>query len=278
MYDKAIICIDYVILHSIIVNKISIITICFNNLDDLCLTCASVDKQIHLPYEHVIIDGSTNSEIKNWLESSLQPVYRKWICEKDNGISDAFNKGIMKSSGEITSLLNSGDTLFDENVTGRVKEEFEKDNSIRWCHGKLMLQRGGQWVSIGKPFDPDKLYRGIRSVFHPTMYIKRELYIKHGLYDKAIKIAMDYDFLCRIAGEKFSFINQALAVFDPKGVSSNRYLDAMHESFACYRKYFGFSFKQKIWGWRLTILHLLMSNPVGKWLYKIKVKMGWENK
>jgi glycosyltransferase involved in cell wall biosynthesis len=260
------------------VNTISIITICFNNIEELQKTCATVDNQKTLPFEHIIIDGSTKPEIKNWLENSLQPVYRKWICEKDNGISDAFNKGIKKAGGEIINLLNSGDTLFDENSLSKVSSAFEMNPRISWCHGKLYIHRGGQWVSIGKPFDPKKLYRGMRGVSHPTMYVKKELYDKHGLYDMHLKIAMDYDFLCRIADEKFFFIDVTLVSFDPSGISSNRYLSAMQECFVSYRKYFGFSFKQKLWGWRLTLLYYLLKSPFGRWLYKLKVKMGWENK
>ena len=45
----------------------SIITICFNNLNDLKDTCESVDKQEHQSFEHIIIDGSTNDEIQKWL-------------------------------------------------------------------------------------------------------------------------------------------------------------------------------------------------------------------
>lgn len=258
-------------------NNISIITICFNNLDELQQTCLSVDKQPEPPFEHIIVDGSTETDIRNWLESTLQPPYRKWICERDNGISDAFNKGINKASGQIINLLNSGDIFFDESALTIIKEAFEKDPDLMWCHGKLHLYRGGQWVSIGKPFDPKKLYRGMRSVFHPTMYVKKDLFKKYGLFDTNVKIAMDYDFLCRIAGEKFSFINHTLASFDPKGVSSNRYLDAMKESFACYRKYYGYSFKQTLWGWRLTLLHYLINSRIGKSLYKLKVKMSLEN-
>jgi glycosyltransferase involved in cell wall biosynthesis len=153
------------------VNRISIITICFNNPEDLQATCASVNMQKTLPFEHIIIDGSTTSEIKNWLESTAQPIYRKWICEKDDGISDAFNKGLKKATGHIINFLNSGDILFDENALNKIHEVFETNPDIGWCHGKLLLQRGGQWVSIGKPFDPEKLYRGMRGVSHPVHLI-----------------------------------------------------------------------------------------------------------
>ena len=76
---------------------ISIITICYNNLQELLTTLASVDRQSVTPYEHWIIDGSSDNEIKNYLQINIQPTYRKWISEKDNGIADAFNKGLPKN-------------------------------------------------------------------------------------------------------------------------------------------------------------------------------------
>lgn len=257
--------------------RITIITICFNNPGDLKETCASVDSQDQKPFEHWIIDGSTKPDIKEWLESTQQPAYRKWINERDKGIADAFNKGILRACGHILYLLNSGDKLYDNTVLERVSEVFEKDSSIMWCHGKLNLHRGGRWVIVGKPFEKEKLYRGMRSVFHPTMYIKKEVYDRRGLYDVNIKMAMDYDLLCRIANEKFAFLDYPLATFDPTGVSSTRYIDAMNESFESYRKYYGPSVKQKLWGLRLRSLHYLLESPMGKWLYKLKVKLGGEN-
>ena len=88
---------------------------------------------------------------------------------------------------------------------------------------------------------------------------------------------MDYDFLCRIANENFTFIDYPLATFDPTGVSSNHYLDAKKESYAQYRKYYGPSLKQTLWSWRLTILHYLLSSNFGRFLYRIKVMIGKEN-
>jgi glycosyltransferase involved in cell wall biosynthesis len=256
---------------------ITVVTICFNNFSDVKRTCKSVDTQLLLPFEHIIIDGSSTPEIKNFLEQDRQPGYRKWICERDEGISDAFNKGIKNTKGDIILLLNSGDELYDVSILQKVSERFEVERSLMWCHGKLKLMRGGVWVIVGKPFEKDKLYRGMRGVFHPTMYVKRELYNTHGMFDVNIKMAMDYDLLCRIANEKNAFIDYPLATFDPTGVSTTKYLDAMNESYAVYQKYFGKTFKQVFWSWRLSFLHHLLGSKLGKALYKIKVKLKLEN-
>jgi glycosyltransferase involved in cell wall biosynthesis len=257
--------------------RLSIITICFNNLQDVIKTCESVDMQEVKPFEHLIIDGSSKPDIKEYLVSHPQPAYRRAIHERDKGIADAFNKGVFNAIGDVTILLNSGDTLYDATVVSRVMKEFEQDPSLMWLHGKLHMRRGGIWVTVGKPFEQAKLYRGMRGVFHPTMYVRKEVYDRRGMFDESIKMAMDYDFLCRIGAEKNKFIDYPLSTFDPTGVSTTKYLDAMKESYAAYRSHHGHTFKQTLWGWRLTVLHHLLESPLGKVLYWLKVKLGLAN-
>jgi len=49
--------------------QLSVITISFNNLKELQQTCDSVDHQTLPPFEHYIIDGSSNNEISEWLNN-----------------------------------------------------------------------------------------------------------------------------------------------------------------------------------------------------------------
>lgn len=255
-------------------DRISIITICFNNPEELIRTCESVDSQLLPPYEHLIVDGSTKPDICTWLQSELQPAFRHWICERDNGIADAFNKGVRHVKGDILLLLNSGDTLYDVCVLQQVTALFGSNPAAGWLHGKINTLRGGLWVIVGKPFENKKLYRGMRGVFHPTMYVRQALFQRHGVFDTSLKYAMDYDFLCRIAGEPFIFADMPLATFDPGGISSTSYIKAMKEARVVYRKHYGYVLKQTLWGWRLALLHYLLQSRAGLLLYKIKVKLG----
>lgn len=250
--------------------NISTVTICFNNLPDLIATIKSVDSQIVLPAEHLIIDGSTNSEIKDFLENSPQPKYRKWICERDKGISDAFNKGVKNSKNEIIHLLNSGDCYYDETVIEKVTKAFESNPDIKWLHGKFVQFRAGMWVLTGKPFESKKLYRGIRTVGHPSMFVKRALYNQYGLYSLDKKIAMDYDFLVRIRLEKFIFLDYPLVRFSPEGVSEKNIDAGLKEVEESYNKYIGKSLKQKLWMLRIKALHALTGTRLGSMIFKIK--------
>lgn len=258
-------------------HHISVITICYNNLRELIETITSIDGQSQKPFEHLVVDGSTNTDIKNYLEQNLQPSYRKWILEKDNGISDAFNKGVRNSTGDIIVMLNSADAFYDHNTISTVSKAFESNPSIEWLHGKYKIHRGTIWVIIGKPFNKNKLYRGMRSICHQSMFLKKSLHDKYGLYDTNEKIGMDYDFLCRIKGEPYSFLPVPLVIFAPAGTSSSNYLKSLQDTRRIYEKHFGKSLKLWFWQIRLKVLYYLLTSPIGNFLYKIKTRLKLEN-
>jgi glycosyltransferase involved in cell wall biosynthesis len=247
-------------------------------LQEVLDTCKSVDEQSIPPFEHLIINGSTEDTIEKYFETKDNILYRKVFNEKDNGIADAFNKGIKKASGDVILLLNSGDLLYDQNVIKIVLEKFDADKSLMWLHGKYRYQRSGIWVTLGKPFDPKKLYRGMRSLSHQTMYVRKELYDKYGLYDNSFKIAMDFDFVARIRNEKFLFVDEILAINVPGGISSEKYNLSLKEGSRVVKKYLGFSWKNKLWTLRLKTLKAIQNIPfLGKLLYRIKVALGLAN-
>jgi glycosyltransferase involved in cell wall biosynthesis len=258
-------------------NAITVITICFNNLQDVITTCQSVDMQELPPFEHYIIDGSSSAEIKTHLENHPQPAYRKWLCEPDNGIYDAINKGIKHASGNIVVMLNSGDSFYDAKAIANASAAFDNDAALQWLHSKYKLLRGNQWVIIGKPFEKNKLYRGMRSICHQTMFVKKQLHDKYGLYSTTEKIAADYDFLCRIAVEKFIFLETPLINFAPSGISSSGYFLALAETKKVYERNFGKSILLNLWQIRLKALFYLLHSPIGNFLYKIKTRIKLEN-
>ncbi|MCX6351448.1 MAG: glycosyltransferase family 2 protein [Bacteroidetes bacterium] len=248
---------------------ISVITVCFNNLTELQKTIASVDAQTESPFEHIIINGSTQKEIENFLAANTQPSYRKVINEPDKGISDAFNKGIAKANGEIIHLLNSGDYYADTDVLKHISDCFLSHPKIQWLHGKYLQYRGGDWAPSGKPFEVEKLYRGIRQTAHPTMFVRKELYAKYGNFNLNKKIAMDYDFLLRIREEPFYFTPKILVKFSPDGVSNQNIKAGLDEVAESYKSAFGFSLQQQLWFLRIRLLDALMKTSLGSVVRRI---------
>lgn len=250
--------------------QLSVITICFNNLSDLQSTCSSVDAQSVKPYEHYIIDGSSNKDIAEWLQNTPQPHYRKWLCERDKGISDAFNKGLSLSTGSLIHILNSADIYYANAVIENVLVYFNKNTGIQWASGNILMKRAGIWVQIGVPFDPSQLYKGMRSVSHPTWFLKKELYKKLGNFSLDLKIAMDYDLMCRLKNEPYGYMNETIVKFDDGGVSTNQYLKSLKENVKVYESYYRFSLAARAWQFRLSILYYLLQSMFGKFLYAIK--------
>lgn len=250
--------------------SLSVVTICFNNLEDLKSTCASVDTQSQLPDEHLVIDGSSNEGILHWLQTEKQPGYRRWIHERDKGIADAFNKGVLQAMGAVIHLLNSGDRYFTNNAIETTMKHFDSDPDLMWTHGLYVQNRGGIDVISGLPFEKEKLWKGMRTVAHPTMFIKRQVYDTCGLYNLDYKIAMDYDLLVRIRNQKFHFIDKPLVYFAPGGASNTQFQKGLTEVKRSYETHVGRNAKLDLWQLRQRLLHSFMQTHLGKQWFKLK--------
>ncbi len=75
--------------------KLSIITINFNNAVGLQKTIESVVNQDFDNFEYIVIDGGSSDNSKSIIEK-YQSKITYWVSEKDNGIYNAQNKGILK--------------------------------------------------------------------------------------------------------------------------------------------------------------------------------------
>ncbi len=248
--------------------SISVITICHNNLADLQATCAMLDAQTEPPLEHIIVNGSTEGDIARWLATTHQPPWRIAINEPDNGISDAFNKGIMRSSGAIIHLHNAGDTYADNRVLAQVREIFRVHGHLKWLHGQYQQHRGGKWMVAGKPFSRKLLYRGMRQIGHPTMFVRASLYRQYGLFRQDKVVAMDYDFLARIADEPFRYIARPLVRFAPGGVSSKRVWRGLSEVIESHKRLHGKGGKARLWAWRTWLLHHATNTGPGGYFFR----------
>ena len=96
---------------------ISIITPTFNSANAIQETVKSVISQTYGNFEHIIVDNESKDNTLDLIKNIYinAGIYEKLkiVSEKDDGISDAFNKGIANSSGEIIGILNSDDIFYD---------------------------------------------------------------------------------------------------------------------------------------------------------------------
>ena len=95
--------------------KLSIVTINYNNKEGLEKTIESMANQKsddNYEFEYLVIDGLSSDGSCELIKDNS--IITKYKIENDNGIADAFNKGIELANGEYLYFLNSGDVFFDD--------------------------------------------------------------------------------------------------------------------------------------------------------------------
>lgn len=206
--------------------KISIITATFNSEKTLRDTLDSVLKQTYTDYEHIIIDGlSKDNTIK--IVKEYEPKYSgrlKYITEKDNGLYDAMNKGIKMATGDIIGILNSDDIYANEKVLETIINKFKETN----CDGTYanLIFMDEETMSKPKRIWKSKygsIYTGWHPA-HPTLYLKKKVYDKIGLFNLKYKIAADYDFMIKVLKDKqikLEYINNYIVYMRVGGKSTS---------------------------------------------------------
>jgi len=239
---------------------ISIITIVLNDDKNIEKTILSVINQDIKEIEYIIIDGGSTDGTVDIIKKYEQYI-TFWCSEKDNGIVDAFNKGIKKTTGDVIGLVNSGDFL-EPNTLMNVTEAFESSNAdIVYGNMQYWEEEKREYVYKAN----HSLLPRFMSLNHPSVFVKKDLYDQYGLFDNTCKIAMDYDLLLRLytKGAKFKYIDSILSNMAHGGVSDVNWQLAYRESFDIRKKYLKKNILLYISYW-WQILKRYMSNIMSK--------------
>ena len=181
--------------------KISIVTAVRNRAASIGQAIESVRMQCAERIEHIIIDGASTDGTVEVINGMLRE-NDVFVSEPDSGIYDAINKGIAMSTGDIVGVLHSDDFYADGQVLKDVAACFQ--GGVNAVYGDL------DYVSASNPhriirhwiageFTDSSLSRGWMPP-HPTLFLRREVFERHGLYDAQFSISADYDAILRYFG------------------------------------------------------------------------------
>lgn len=201
---------------------ISIITITYNSGKTLEETIKSIISQDYPRLEYVIIDGGSKDntlDIIHKYDESIAVV----VSEPDKGISDAFNKGIRHSSGEIIGIINSDDILMPGTLT-KIAKHYSKDIDV-YSGNVAMWNDQADTFYVRKP---DIVFDSIRKPYraaHPARFIRKDAYEKYGMYSIELRYMMDVDLLYRFYkhGAVFTHIDDEFVKFRIGGTSSDNH-------------------------------------------------------
>lgn len=220
--------------------KISLVTAVYNRRDTIAGAIESARSQTYQNTEHVIIDGASTDGTVEYLNDVLDD-HTLLVSEKDDGIYDALNKGILRATGDVVGLLHSDDFFASEDVLAMVAKSFA-DPSIDAVYGDLQYVAKNDPPRIIRhwkagPYSPAKLARGWMPP-HPTLFLRKEIFENFGAYDTSYRIAADYDAILRWFGQgelKAHYIPEVLVKMRVGGESNKSFGKIITKSREDYR-------------------------------------------
>ena len=240
---------------------ISIITVCYNSEKTLERSIQSVLNQNYENIEYILIDGNSSDNTLNII-NKYNDCIDLWVSEKDNGIYDAMNKGILLSSGEIIGILNSDDE-YTSNALTLVNRYFTEKN-IDFLFGSVKKDRllsGFHHKKISWKFN---IYPAHSSGF----FISQKAQITAGLYDNNFKLHADYDLIYRLVNKQM-FKGVAMTRDHITGVFSNFGTSSKESSYDYFYEEFKIRKKNNQNIFFITLL--FVAKIIYNQLYKVKI-------
>lgn len=188
--------------------------------------------------EYIIVDGGSTDGTLD-IVSEFQQHITRVVSEPDDGISDAFNKGIGIATGDIIGMINSDDRLLP-GVLQKIADYFDANNEVEVVHADLELYDGDRFVKILKP--PRYWWIPWRMILfnHPTTFVRREVYRTCGLFDTSYRFShMDFELFLRWvkAGIVIHYLPETLVRMQAGGASGRHIYKGFRENIRALRSH-----------------------------------------
>ena len=204
---------------------VSIITVVLNGEEHLNKTLNSVINQTYENLEYIVVDGgSTDGTVDNIKKYEDKIDY--WVCEKDNCLYDAMNKGIDIATGEWINFMNAGDEFYNYSVLMDLfNNQIHEEAEIIYGNHEIIYPTGHhRFVKAGII---KNLWKG-EQFSHQASFVKRN-YLEKNKFDHSKKIAADFELYYKALQNytKFKFIDLTIAKFEAGGVSDVNRIDSI---------------------------------------------------
>ncbi len=203
---------------------ISIVTVVYNGVTHIERTIESVIQQEFDAKEYIIIDGESTDGTQIILNKYVDNV-DKIVIERDDGIADAFNKGLKASEGEYIIFLNAGDCFMNSKTLSYVYNQIKLYNKPTILYGDCCIYDENQIFleKISVNYDSLNVYKG-DILPHPTVFTKRDYFDIYGNFDTSYKLAMDFDWMLRgIFTERVVHMHTSISKVLSGGVSTQNH-------------------------------------------------------
>ena len=181
--------------------KVSIITTTYNSGKTLRDAIDSVMAQTYKDIEYIVVDGGSTDDTLSIVREYGDAV-AKMVSEPDKGIYDAMNKGLALATGDIIGILNSDDFLASPSIIDSVVKTFDDNPKLDGVHGDLYYVDKDNTDTIIRywhtaEYREHSFFRGWHPA-HPTLYLRREVYQKFGVFDLRFPLSADFELMLRL--------------------------------------------------------------------------------
>lgn len=217
--------------------EVYVVTVSYNCCDLIEETILSVINQTYNNVKYIIIDGNSNDGTKEIIKKYESSLY-KYVSEKDNGIYDAMNKALklIDNKEAYIIFMNAGDYFCHRDVISDVIRENYDD----FIYGKINIFDKYNKIEIGTEVNLENIvYRNICR--HQSVFCKRYVFDKVGLFNYKLKIASDYEFFVKVFKNKSiskKYMNYLVADMNMEGVSSKRFKESLNEKLKVIKREF----------------------------------------
>ncbi len=179
--------------------------------DCLASVRAAAESAPNHTVEHIVVDGASTDGSLDVLRAQS---FALWTSGPDSGQTEAINKGLRRSAGDILAYL-CADDLYEPQAIARVMETFASDDSIDVVYADYFFLEGGPGRKRRKSaakFRPGDLHNS-NPLGQPSVWWRRRVYEKFGDFDQSLHYCMDHEYWLRLGTKvRWHYLPEALAV------------------------------------------------------------------
>lgn len=171
--------------------KVSVITICWNCVKEIEETLLSVIKQDYPNIEYIVIDGASTDGTLEIIQRHKENI-DILISEKDTGIYNAMNKGVMLATGEWCLFMNGGDMFASDDIVSQMFAFRQPMSTTKVYYGNTWerYKNGEQVLLKAMPIYPT--IKRCQPYIHQSAFFNI-IYKKYPFYDERYHIVSDYN-------------------------------------------------------------------------------------
>lgn len=228
--------------------KVSVVTVCYNEVANIAKTLASVASQTYPNIEHIIKDGGstdgTVGVVRDYAQDRSNTIVES---SKDGGLYKGMNIGLTKCTGDYVIFLNAGDWFASEDVIESMALQAESEGLPDLVYGDCACEVNGE-LMVRTAHGPGFVRMGMPAS-HESILYKLSLIHEYNLaYDPSYRIAADYKFTYEFVkvAKAFAYAPMPVVVFSEGGVSSSHKWQGMMEANRARKEVGGLSFSSRI--------------------------------